>query len=427
MELESKELLHQGMAYMAAENYELAADTFRKATKVDPQNVDALAYLGNACACIEQFEEAIKAFKTALLYKKDDGQLLYSLGGIYLLKNDFASAIRYYNRAEKSGYRTVEMYIIISGVFAESEDYPQAIRAITNAIKLAPLRGDLYVRKANMQIQFNMLDDAVDTLEELKELIPDALNSYDLETQIFCEKKEFEKAKEVAQQALARFPDELSSKLLMLRVLTESGNHPAATNLSEEMLREDPSGDMLQQIVMYRATSFALQEDTRSVINTLEGYANINSDPQALFLLMNTYLIARDYAGVKSSADRMLKLEIEVPIEAAAKFYRLNAEHNISGIDAVRSQYKKLVSELRSLSLKSPQNYEIYIYRLLCYVELGDFEKAIELSNYLENAYPELPDGHLYRHHIYKRMGLLEKANIEKEKALHIAPQLRIN
>ena len=93
----------------------------------------------------------------------------------------------------------------------------------------------------------------------------------------------------------------------------------------------------------------------------------------------------------------------------------------------MRSQYKSLVSELRRLSLKSPQNYEIYIYRLLCYVELGDFEKAIELSNYLENAYPELPDGHLYRYHIYKRMGLLEKANIEKEKALRIAPQLRID
>ena len=427
MNYDIQELINNGQAYMAAEKYESAVKEFSKALELDKMNAEILSQLGNAFVCLEQYDEAMNSFKSALMVDSENGKILYSIGGVYLLKNDFAEAVRYYNRAEAAGYRSVEMYLILSGVFAESEDYPQAIRAITRAIELKPLRGDLYARKAELQAEYGMYDDALVTLKDFKELIPDSYDVYEQMVRIYCLQKKYTLAEGVAEEALSRFPNDPAIMLLKLQVLVESGKYADAVCYSDSLLPAAQENDsILGQIVLYKATSLALQGKTPDVIRTLENYRCLNTDEKALYLLMNTCMLQKQFSKVIDKAEILERISSDPGIKAAAMYYRVNAIQNMKGIEFAAQEYKKILPILRRISVEAPQNYEIYIYRLLSHAEIGEFEKAIALADYLENAYPELPDGHMYKYHIYKRMGDHDKAKMEREAVMKIAPDLQL-
>lgn len=424
MNIEIQEYLNQGIAYMSAENYPYAIDAFNKAIGLDPSNVDALSHLGNAYACVEEYDKALASFKTALMYQEEDGKLLYSIGGIYLLKNDFASAVRYYNRAEKAGYVSLEMYLILAGMFAETGDYYQAIRAISNAIQIKPLRADLYVRKATLQFQHDMTEEAIETLDELNEIVPDAFESYELRARIYCSQRNFDEAKSVVDDAVHRFPNDPVVQLLKLQVLVEAGNNNEAVECAQSLLTKELDDSILQKVILYKATAEAKLEKPKDVIETLEAYTKDHDDVETLYLLMNMYMATRMHDNVIKTADRLDRLDASAQIKASVLFYRANSMFAIHGNEQI---YHDILPSLRHLSIEAPQSYEIYIYRLISHTRIREFDKALSLADYLQNAYPENPDGHLYKYYIYSSMGEKDKAEEEKRLLSEIAPDLRID
>lgn len=425
MKMETQELFNQGKMYMAAENYALAEKCFADICKAEPENVDALCHLGNALTCLDKFDEALKTFRSALMHDKDNGRILYSIAGVYLLDNDIASAVRYYNRAEAAGYRSVEMYLILAGIFAESEDYAQAIRAFSNAIELRPLKAELYSKKASLQINYGDKEGALATLAELRELIPDAYESYKLAVQIHCMTESYDKALQEAEAGLARFPDDPMIKLLKLRVLAEAGRYEQTILLAEEILSMPDIAEAESKTIIYKASAHAMLSQTDKVIDTLRTYTSLDKDAQALYLLMNTYQMTGKFAGVKECAEKLEALDVDAPTMAAAIYYKANAIGRLEPGKAA-AEFARIVPVLRKLSLKAPQNREIYVFRLLSHTELKEYDKAHALADYLCNAYPELPDGHLYRSHIFNRQGQREKAESERKAALAIAPGLKL-
>lgn len=426
METELKEWMSQGIAYMATEKYSDAAEQFRKVLAADPENLAASIHLGSAYACQEQFEDALVAFKTGLMHHKENGRLLYSIGGVYMLMGDIAQGVRYYNRAQKAGYKSVEMYLTLAGAFMDSGDHIQAIRAISCAIDLQPLRAELYIRKSAIQMKFRMYDEALQTLEDYRELNPDAYETYSQTVQIHCSRKEYEKARTIAEMGAERFPEDPGMLILVLQVMVESGQYEEAVSYADKVTEKSKSGNVYYRAVMYKATACAVLGRAEEVVDILEKYCENNPDANALYMLMNTYLMKLDFAGVERTAIRLEAMETEPPIRAAAIYYRANAVERLKGIHHAEQMYREILPKLRHLSVKSPQNYEIYIYRILAHTACSEYEKALELAEYLENVYPELPDGPMYQYHIYSRQGDKQKAVQARAKALQIAPNLKL-
>lgn len=426
METELREYLNIGIDYMTAGNYEKAAEEFKKILEKDSECTEAYIHLGNAYVNQENYQEGLKAFKTALMFEPENGLVLYSIAGTYLLSDNFAEALKYYNRAETAGYRTIEMYQTMSVIFIESEDYPQAIRAISKAIELKPLRGDLYVRKAELQIEAGMQDEALETLEEFKELIPDAANTYMLGVQIYCLRKEYRKALEIAEEGLARFPEDPAMQLLKCKALVEGEAYEEARDYLLEVRKNELNREQLRTAVMYQATSYARLEQGKEIVQVLEEYLKENEDQEMAYFLLNTYLLLKDYDGIIKTADKLIAMPAEDRVLAAALYYRAHALQQRDGMAAAEAEFKRLTRELRTISVRVPNGREIYIYRLLLHTELKEYEKALNLTEYLKNAYPEMTDGYLYSYFVYKRMGNREKALEARDAALQIDPDLKL-
>lgn len=420
------EFINRGISLMRHEKYSEAKEAFSKALEAEPKNYEAHMHLGNALVNLGQMEDAIFSFQNALTIQSDSGEALFSIGNVYFLQDDYRRAVKYYNKAECTGYQPVDMYLIMAEIFHKAEDVEQALRCINHALKVAPLRGDIWRQKVLLLIGMDKLDAAQETLDEFVELLPDALDAYDIQARLLCGQEKYEEALQRLQPALERFPEDPQIRLVELHIYVESGDDAKAKTLIQMMKERGMDTGCRKRLGMEQARIQIAENASQEAIDTLEwALEETPEDSQLLYMLLSAYIGLLKYEKIVTTADRILKLEnLEPSLTASARFYRaLSLKETRSGEQA-KIEFRKLSNDLRKLTIENPGMTDIYMLRLLCHCELGEYDKAFDLVDYLQSISPDSADGHAYRHLIYKQMGDSEKAEQELAEVRKINPDL---
>ncbi len=85
-----------GVVYDKLERKDESIEMMKKVITLDPQNADALNYLGYTYADMgKNLEIAEELIREALKYKPDDGYILDSLGWVYFQREEYEEALRY--------------------------------------------------------------------------------------------------------------------------------------------------------------------------------------------------------------------------------------------------------------------------------------------------------------------------------------------
>ena len=94
--------------------------------------------------------------------------------------------------------------------------------------------------------------------------------------------------------------------------------------------------------------------------------------------------------------------------------------------EEAKKEFRRLSSELRQLTVQKPHIYEAYLYRLLSHKELQEYDKALELADYIEALNKENVDAWAMRYAIYLDMGNQEKAEEMKRIVKRINPRYEL-
>lgn len=418
-----EDLLSQGAALMAGENYKAAKKNFENALKVNPKSAKGYMHLGNACANLELFDDAIQSFKNALLLEPDNGEALFSIGNAYLLKKDTLRAVEYYNKAEKAGTCRPDMYFIMAGVFMDAGDEIQALRSINKAIGASPLDGRLRLFKVQIYLAGSRYEEALETLDEMEQALPDAFEAYHLRTEIYCGQKNYEKALEICNRALERFPKDSGLAADKLKVLVDWEKDEMAREWLEYLRQQEFYGNIRKEAAVLESILTLRNGDTGEALSVLLG-ANeaLGNDPDLLYLILDIYGKISDSTHVIEISELLLSMELPKRYEAGAKYFHANALEKLGRTQEAQEEYRRLTREFRRMTIEEPGFYEGYIYRLLSHVSLGEYEKAMTLAEYIENLYPKKADAHAFKYHIYKKKGDMDMAEKEKNIVQKINP-----
>lgn len=423
------ELINQGISLMTTGNYSKAKEYFQHAIDEDDHNVEAYSHLGSACANLEQYDEALNAFDKVKLLDNDNGENYFSIGNIHILKGDLLKAVENYNKAEEKGFKNVELYANLAGMYRELGEKQQAIRNLTKAIRVAPLRGDIRVEKASIYIELGKFNEALETLEDLKKIIPDAFEAYDLQTQIYCGLGKHDKALEIITEATERFENDVVLQWIKIKVLVEMKKIDEAKKEIEDIKLKKDYPNVAREVAIQESIIYTLNNDITGAVKALESALNYeegNVDEQTRYLLMNLYVSIKDYAKAIEVAKVLESTGTETLYSVSAMYYIPYLWKMQGRNEEANDRFKELVSYFRKLSINNPGFYELYMYRILCHNEIGEFDKALELAEYIENLYPEKADAYALKFTIYSAMGDVEKAKEAKNKAKSINPDLRI-
>lgn len=419
--------ISQGIALMTEQKYEAAKKEFKAAIQIDVKSYDAYIHLGNACANLGQFDDALTAFKNALVVKANSGEALYSIANIYLLKEERLKAVEFYNKAEEAGFKKAEIYQILAGIFFDANDVAQALRNITRAIAAEPFDGELRLFKARIYLADNKYDEALDTLDEMQEVLPDAFEAYDLRAQIYSGIGKYEEALKVSEMGCQRFPEDANLALTKLKVLVEMCKDQEAAELIEKMKSKGQYDKVIKETAIQEAILFLRQQDTEATLRILQkANAALGGDADIIYLIMDIYGKSENYEKTIETADLLISMNPGEYYESTARYFHAHSLDKMGKDTEAKAEYRKLTSLLRKVTINNPSFYEGYIYRLLSHTQLGEFDKALELAEYMENLYPDRADAHAFRHFIYKEQGNSDKAEEEKNAALKINPDMRL-
>lgn len=419
--------ISQGISLMGAENYAAAKKEFERAIQINIQSYEAYIHLGNACANLSLFDEAMSAFKNALIINPTSAEALYSIGNIHLLKNEKLKAVEYYNRAEEAGFERAELYQILAGIFFEANDSAQALRNITRAIALAPFDGELRLFKARIYLADKKYEQAIETLDEMQKVLPDAFEAYDLRSQIYCGIGRYTEALKICEHGCERFPDDPNLALSKLKVLVEMERDEDALKLITDMRTKGQYVAVMKGAAIQNSALLTRKHDIDGALTALkEGNDTLGGDADILYLILDIYAKTGNYEKVLEYSDELVKMNSGVFYTCTAQYFHAHALDQLGENSKAKEEYKKLTSLLRKATIETPSFYEGYIYRLLSHTRIGEFDKALELADYMQNLYPDRADSHTFRYFIYKEQGDMDKAEQERQAALKMNPNVKL-
>lgn len=419
--------LSQGIMLISAEKYDAAKKLFNEIIVEAPRTLDAYIHLGNACANLEEYDEAIEAFKKVLLVDGNYAEAYFSIGSIYVLMNEKVKAIEFYNKAEEKGYVSSQMYQIMASIFFEAEDEPQALRNISRAINLEPFNGELRLLKTKIYLAFNRYEQALATLDEMEQVLPDSFDVYDVKSQIFLGQERYTEALDVINKGCNRFPKDYNLANIKLKVLIQSNMDDDAHKWIDHMKEEGLFANVLKEASINEATLLIKENKIDEACNVLlEANNQVGDDPDLLYLIVDIYGKTAQNDKLLTYSAKLMSQEYGEFYYSTALFFHATALEATGNISEAEKEFKNITVKMRKATINDPSFYEGYIYRLLSHVKIKEYDKALDLAEYVENLYPDKADAHAFRYYIFKEMGNKEEAEKEKELAKSMNPNLDI-
>ena len=420
MEEQAKEYKIQGSSMMALQNYEKAKEYFEKAAEIE-NSAELQIDIGNAAASMELYDDAVNAFSQALLLEPDNGEAMFDIGSVYLLQSKFKKTLEYYNRAEENGFKKTILYTNFAAIYKEMGDVQMELRNYTKAIESNPLRGDLYVKKVMLFLENEKYNEALATLDELRKILPDAYEGYDLASKVYMGLGNMEKAFSVIEEGRKRFPEDVNLMNSEVTLYLENNEFEKAQKLLEVMKTYDNSYEVQRAILMNEISIVSAQNDKEKVFEKLDRLIELEPedtcDEQTRYMYMMMLIVESKYEKALEMAEVLDKQTGDSEFKIAGVFYKANILEKLDRVDEALTPYKKASRYFRTLSIKKNTYYEVYMYRGMCYKALKEYEKALEMADYIENLQPDRADANILRAEIFDATGEKEK----KEEQLKIA------
>ncbi|SHJ37543.1 tetratricopeptide repeat protein [Thermoclostridium caenicola] len=427
--LQVQEYLTQGAVLAGQGKHEEALAYYDKAEKENPMNIDVYLSKGIALANLDRLDEAKQQFEKALKVNRTSGLAYFHLGNIAVLQGNIALGFENYNKAIANGFDDAQVYYSIGLLHEEKGEIDMAIRNYSKAIMRDPLRPDIRIRKARLLLQGNHFPEALQTLDEMILTNPDVFEGYHLKFSVLMQLKQYDKAEEVLNTALNLFPKDPGFIIDKANLLIERKKFDEALAVLAELENAEETDDAVRRrIYMERAQIYASREDVRSAIAALEQAKALSEkagefDTEVIFLLANCHLSTEEYEKVLGYAQELLEKAEDGYQKETARYFEPFALKMLGRMDEALPKYKDAINEYRNQALAAPGNLDAYLLRTMCLRDIGQYDKALELIDYVITLQPDRAEPRLLRVSILEALGRNEEAAEEAKTVNTMLPE----
>lgn len=121
-----------------------ATQTFRRAIKTDPKNIDAYFNLGTMYCYRNHPDLAIATLKNGLKVERNSIRLIYCLGWAYLLRGEKEHAVECLETVIRYDSTYVAAYNRLGDIYFSQADYSQALALYRKATRIAPKQSEAF-------------------------------------------------------------------------------------------------------------------------------------------------------------------------------------------------------------------------------------------------------------------------------------------
>jgi tetratricopeptide (TPR) repeat protein len=406
-----QEYLTQGAVLAGQGKHEEALAYYDKAERENPMDTDVYLSKGIACANLDRLDEAKAQFEKVLKINRTSGLAYFHLGSIALLQDDIALGFENYNKAIANGYDDAQLYYSIGLLHEENGDVDMALRNYSKAILRDALRPDIRIRKARLLLQGNHLPEALQALDETILTNPDVFEGYHLKFVVLLQEKQYDQAEALLTGALALFPKDPEFALDRVSLLLAQKKRDDALAALTALENAEETGDATRRrVYMERAQIYAAADDITSTIAALQKAKSFSDkadafDAEVVFLLANCYLSAEEYDKVLDCARQLLAKADDGYSKETARYFEPLALKMLGRMDEAAPLYQDAINEFRNQALAVPGNLDAYLLRVMCLRDVEQYDKALELIDYVIALQPDRAEPRLLRVTVLEALG----------------------
>lgn len=425
--LEAKDLNQQAFILLRAGHVEQAIEKLEQAIDLDPMVMDSYKNYGELYMHIEDYTKALAMFKKALLIEKS-GELYFACGNACFMNQDPQRGLEYYNLALGAGYDTDDVLFFMGLAYEHTGDSAMALRYFQKACVKSPARFEFHVKKIRVLIGLSMFEEATVALDTLQKVAPELYESYHLRVHLLTRMGHMEEATQVALSATQRFPEDAALMLDYVRCLALEGKYDLAQQNLEQGKKlkyfEHVKTDFLRLEGQLAAERGEFDHAIACVEECITQTPPDGFDSESHFLLVNLQMAQRNFQAVFDYASKLVERKLGNDHYYAALYYRALSAKELGREDAPQL-YKNAIFIYRGRTLDKPDAIDLYIYRCMCLKDTEQYEKGLDLLEFVEHLTNKVAELYALRAEIYRLMGRTALVEPELEKAFALKPQLR--
>lgn len=419
----AQEYINQGAVLYGEDKFADARIYFEKAAAEDQMNDEAYILIAQTCIMQDDYAAARENLKKALLLDKKNGLTYFHLGNVEMLEGNMDAAKEHFTKAISLGANSVDIYLTLAAAEEESRDYDKAMTYYDKALAVDKYNGFARLRKIQLFLMNGRMPEALKACDQMLETCPEVFEGYHYKAGVLCELNRPAEAKALLDTALERFPDDADLYYDMVGVLQQLGESETALAMLEEKvpITEDNALEYHKR----KAQLYMGMLRVDAALEELKPVYDAEHDPESGYLLACIYMSREDYASLLEVTQQMVDTQELDSYYYAALYYRAIALQRLGRTADGEQALREANVLFRAECAKKPGQMELYMYRAMCHKELQEYQKAMDMIDYLLRAAPENGEVYLLRSRIYEELGEKEKAAADKAKAFEIQPQLR--
>jgi len=430
LRLEVQDLNQQGAMLLRTGNTEAAREKFDKAIELDPMIMDSYKNYGDLYMSLQEYQNAKNSYKKAMLIEKS-GLLYFLYGNACFMNDEVHEGFENYNLAISNGYDSDEMMFFMGMAYEHMNDDNMAMRYFNKACIKNPSRPDYIVKKIGAFVRLEMYDKANEATEELLEKAPEMFDGYHIKTQLLLYEEKYDEAIEFAKAASDRFPEDADLLYDYAKSLSLAKKLDEAVKIIESAKSMKYFDEAKREFTLLEGQIFAECNDFDKAIACCKECINMESesgfDGEARFMLMNLYLAEPNYEESFNQAVDIVNHDAEDLYYYAALYYRAFCKKQLGSTEEANKFYKEANSIYRLATLKNPAAIDIYLYRAMCLKDMEEYDKALDMLEFIEGLSNQIAEVHTIRADIYRIQGRNQLVDEELKKAYQIKPELNPN
>ena len=347
----------------------------------DKERIDFeyLFFNANKEKLLGNYDLAETFFSQALHVDPNNGATMYELANIYAFQNNKNQALFYSKRAAESDPRNIWYQLLYAECLKENKQPTEVANVYQNLVKEYPDRIDFYYELGNAYLYMNQTSDAIKIYDRIENRIGITEDASLQKLKIYRSTKNYDKAIIEIKKLIVAFPKEAKYYGMLGELYQDKGQNEKALDAYNDLLKIDPTNAYVHLSLAdyYRK----LKDNEKAFLEIKIAFQSKELDIDTkIKILLSYYSITETYPELKSDADTLCKILIDVhPDEAKAFSMYGDFLSRDKKIEDARKQYRKAI-EL------DKEKYALWEQLLIIDSELNDFEamqkeskEAIEL------------------------------------------------
>lgn len=327
------------------------------------------------------YDLAESLFLQALRIDPNSAATMYELANIYSFQNNKHNALLFSKKAAQLDPKNSWYQLLYIECLKEEKQYSEAIVVYQKLLREYPDRLEYYYELANVYLTINKVNDAIKVYDEMEKLIGVTEDPSMQKIRIYRATNNFEKAVIEVKKLITTFPKEGKYYGILSELYQSKGENDKALAILTDLLKLNPVDPYAHLTMADYYRNQHQKEKAFEEIKIAFKSKELDIDTKVKILL-SYYSISETYAELKSDADELCKIIIDVhPDEAKAFSMYGDFLYRDKKLEEARIQYRKAIA-------LDKEKYALWNQLLIIESELNDFVSMQKESKEVMELFP---------------------------------------